>query len=127
MFKALAATAAVLVCLTGPQVPAEAKPSGRANSVSNIDTVRLVEDTWYGRKDKTLNINRVSVGDTINGLKINYIGCIYQTKTMRGWGGGPKYISRQGTYNCFAGAVKHKIGPGASGPQLIMSVVKTVR
>ena len=124
MFKSLTASLAIL---TLTAIPAFSSMSGRATSVSNIETVRLVQDKWFGSSDKTLNVNTVRVGDSINGLKINYIGCVWQTKTFKGWSGGPKYVAKANTYNCYAGEKKHQIGPGMSGPQLIMSVVKNVR
>ena len=107
--------------------PANAATRGLARSVSNIDTVRLVQDHLLWSTDKTLDVNSVSVGDTINGLKINYIGCIFQDKTYPGWRGGPKYTAIKGTYNCYAGSSKGTIGPGSKGPQLILTVVRTVR
>ena len=124
MFKTIGAVITLTALTT---LPVLSNSNGLANSVSNIDTVRLVQNHWYGSTDKELNINSVRVGDTVNGLKINYIGCLWQTSTVRGWRGGPDYISKSGTYNCFAGAKRNQIGPGKSGPQLIMSVVKSVR
>ena len=124
MLKSLTAS---LILLTLSAIPAFSSMSGRATSVSNIETVRLVQDTWFGSSDKTLNVNTVRVGDTLSGLKINYIGCVWQTQTFKGWTGGPKHVTKANTYNCYAGEKKHQIGPGMSGPQLIMTVVKTVR
>ena len=127
MFKALAATLAAVTCLTAVQVPAKASSYSLAQSVSNIGSVRKVEKTWFGSHDEKLNINSVRVGDTISGIKIKYIVCEYQTKTFNGWRGGPEYAAFKGTYNCYAAASKRAVGPGASGPQLIMTVVRNVR
>ena len=44
----------------------------------------------------------IKVGSTVNGMKIGAIRCEYHSKTMRGFRGGPKYISISGTYNCKA-------------------------
>ena len=44
----------------------------------------------------------VSVGQTIQGMKVGAIQCEKQTKTMRGFPGGPKYVAIAGTWNCKA-------------------------
>ena len=72
---------ATLITASTLTVTANAATRGLARSVSNIDTVRFVQSHLLWSTDKTLNVNSVSVGDTINGLKINYIGCILQDKT----------------------------------------------
>lgn len=46
------------------------------------------------------------VGNTINGMKVGAIRCEYQSKTIRGWRGGPNYVAIEGTYNCKAAASK---------------------
>ena len=42
------------------------------------------------------------VGSSINGMKIGAIRCEYQSKTLNGWRGGPRYVAIKGTYNCKA-------------------------
>ena len=56
-------------------------------------------------------------GQTIEGMRIGAIRCEKFNKTMKGWGGGPKYVSLAGRWNCKASISKNAVmsTPGKNG------------
>lgn len=59
----------------------------------------------------------VAVGQTIHGMKVGAIKCEKQSKTMRGFPGGPKFAAIAGTWNCKASVSKAAVtmSPSANG------------
>jgi len=98
---------------------------GHAQAVSNIESVRTVKCTFGFCKGEETNANSVRVGDTINGVDVNFIYCKYQTKTHKGWRGGPEYSAKAGTYNCRGARTMHDLTSG--NYTVFMTVVKSVR
>ena len=56
-------------------------------------------------------------GQTIEGMKIGAIRCEKSNKTMKGWRGGPKYVSLAGRWNCKASISRNAVisTPGRNG------------
>tara|TARA_B100000965_G_C19529804_1_gene730568 strand:- start:225 stop:626 length:402 start_codon:yes stop_codon:yes gene_type:complete len=59
----------------------------------------------------------VSIGQTIEGMKIGAIRCEKFNRTMKGWRGGPKYVSLAGRWNCKAARSRNAVmsTPGKNG------------
>ena len=123
MIKALALLATAFALTTPPVLSQSTK--GLAKSVSNIEHVATAKCSLGFCKRETVNVNSVRLGDTINGVDVNYIYCEYQSKTYKGWKGGPEYVSKSGTYNCRGARTKRDLSCG--NYTVFMTIVKSVR